>query len=106
MPEPALSKEVSVKSAPAEAPIERVKPEGPLADLMQGDARWQIPVHQHGFIALVDVMPRLVPQGQSADAAIVLDPSRTPTGIGRTPVAQRGSRRHPRKSRVPDETFR
>jgi thymidylate synthase (FAD) len=45
--------------------------ESPTVDLMQGAARWEIPVHQHGLIALVDVMPRIVPQGQTADAAIV-----------------------------------
>ncbi|MEE2973124.1 MAG: FAD-dependent thymidylate synthase, partial [Planctomycetota bacterium] len=38
---------------------------------MHGDARWEIPVHDHGFVALVDAMPRLVPQGQTADSAIV-----------------------------------
>ena len=88
MPEPALSKEVPVKSTPAaETPIERVKPEGPLTDLMHGDARWQIPVHQHGFIALVDVMPRLVPQGQSADAAIV-QAARVSYGAGTKQVSE------------------
>ena len=38
---------------------------------MRGDARWEIPVHEHGFVALVDAMPRLVPEGQTADMAIV-----------------------------------
>jgi thymidylate synthase (FAD) len=28
-------------------------------------------VHEHGFIALVDAMPRLVPEGQTGDSAIV-----------------------------------
>ncbi|MCB9837771.1 MAG: FAD-dependent thymidylate synthase [Phycisphaeraceae bacterium] len=42
-----------------------------MRDLMEGDERRVIRVHQHGFIALVDVMPRLAPEGQSADAAIV-----------------------------------
>jgi thymidylate synthase (FAD) len=51
--------------------IKRIQPESPLVDLMDGSARWEIPVHDHGFIALTDVMPRLVPQGQSADFAIV-----------------------------------
>ncbi len=38
---------------------------------MDGAARLEIPIHDHGFIALVDAMPRLVPQGKTADAAIV-----------------------------------
>jgi len=38
---------------------------------MGGDARWEIPVHDHGFVALVDAMPRLIPEGQTADSAIV-----------------------------------
>jgi thymidylate synthase (FAD) len=40
-------------------------------DIMSGAARWEIKVHEHGLIALLDVMPRLVPKGQTADAAIV-----------------------------------
>jgi thymidylate synthase (FAD) len=46
-------------------------PETPLVDVMAGAARRTIRLHEHGFISLVDAMPRLVPQGQTADAAIV-----------------------------------
>jgi thymidylate synthase (FAD) len=42
-----------------------------LIDLMNGDTRWQIDVLDHGFVAMLDVMPRLVPAGQTADQAIV-----------------------------------
>lgn len=42
-----------------------------LVDVMGGAARREIRVHEHGFIALIDVMPRLVAEGQTADAAIV-----------------------------------
>lgn len=49
----------------------RTAPETPLVDIMGGSSRMQINVLDHGFIALVDCMPRLVPQGQSADSAIV-----------------------------------
>ncbi len=49
----------------------RSKPETPLADILDGDARREVPIHEHGFVALLDVMPRLVPAGQTADAAIV-----------------------------------
>ncbi len=52
-------------------PFRRVDPETPLVDIMGGSARWEIPIHQHGFISLVDAMPRLVPEGKTADAAIV-----------------------------------
>jgi thymidylate synthase (FAD) len=38
---------------------------------MGGAARWEVKVHDHGLVALVDVMPRLVPEGQTADGAIV-----------------------------------
>lgn len=51
--------------------IKHVEPESKLVDVMGGDGRWEIPVHEHGFIALVDSMPRLVPEGKTADAAIV-----------------------------------
>ncbi len=52
-------------------PIKDAKPEVPLVDVMQGCARREIRVHEHGFVALVDAMPRLIPEGQTADSAIV-----------------------------------
>ncbi len=55
----------------AASPIREVKPETPLVDVMNGAARWELAVHDHGFIALVDAMPRLVPEGKTADFAIV-----------------------------------
>jgi len=55
----------------ASSSIRQVAPETPLVDVMAGDARWEVKVHEHGFIALVDTMPRLVPEGQTADSAIV-----------------------------------
>ncbi len=45
--------------------------DGESYDVMGGAARWDIKVHEHGLVALVDVMPRRVPVGQTADAAIV-----------------------------------
>ena len=45
--------------------------ESPVRDVMGGAARREVRVHDHGFIALVDAMPRLVPEGKTADAAIV-----------------------------------
>jgi thymidylate synthase (FAD) len=45
--------------------------EGPVHDVMDGAARWEIKVHDHGMVALVDVMPRLAPEGKTADFAIV-----------------------------------
>src|SRR5262249_53317054 len=37
----------------------------------RGCSRREVRLHEHGFVALIDVMPRLVPMGQTADAAIV-----------------------------------
>jgi thymidylate synthase (FAD) len=51
-------------------PIARKPPESALVDVLDG-ARWEVKVHDHGLVALVDVMPRLVPAGKSADFAIV-----------------------------------
>lgn len=45
--------------------------ESPVRDVMNNDARWEIKVHDHGMVALVDAMPRLVPTESTADAAIV-----------------------------------
>lgn len=63
---------VAVESADkSQQSFERIDPETPLVDVMGGAARWQRKVHEHGFVALVDAMPRLVPQGKTADFAIV-----------------------------------
>ncbi len=56
---------------PAVRPIQVVQPEAPLVDVMNGAARLQIPCLDHGFVALVDCMPRLVPEGKTGDFAIV-----------------------------------
>jgi thymidylate synthase (FAD) len=40
-------------------------------DVMGGAVRWDVKVHQHGSVSLVDTMPRLVPVGNTADFAIV-----------------------------------
>jgi thymidylate synthase (FAD) len=51
--------------------IDRKAFETPVYDAMDGAARWEVKVHDHGLVALVDVMPRVIPVGQTADAAIV-----------------------------------
>ena len=51
--------------------IERKPPEAEMQDVMGGSARWEVKVHDHGLVALVDVMPRLAPKGKTADFAIV-----------------------------------
>ena len=58
----------STATSPA---IKIVPPEAPLRDVMDGASRWEIPCLDHGFVALVDCMPRLVPEGKTADFAIV-----------------------------------
>jgi thymidylate synthase (FAD) len=63
--------DVAAPAASAPAAIEKSLPETPFRDVMGGASRWSIPIHEHGFIALVDAMPRLVPEGQTADSAIV-----------------------------------
>lgn len=45
--------------------------EQPTFDLMLGASRKEIKVHEHGLVALVDIMPRIVPVGKTADSAIV-----------------------------------
>ena len=51
--------------------IVRVPSESPLEDVLGGCSRHEIRVHDHGFVALIDAMPRMVPKGQTADFAIV-----------------------------------
>ena len=42
-----------------------------MVDVMGGSSRWDIKVHDHGFVSLVDCMPRMVPEGKTGDFAIV-----------------------------------
>ncbi|MFZ4573057.1 MAG: FAD-dependent thymidylate synthase [Phycisphaerales bacterium] len=51
--------------------VREVRPESPMVDVMGGALRREVKVLDHGFIALVDAMPRLVPMGATADQAIV-----------------------------------
>ena len=62
---------VAAGEAHAAVSVREVDPEGPLIDVMNGKSRWELPVLDHGFVALVDVMPRLIPEGKTADSAIV-----------------------------------
>jgi thymidylate synthase (FAD) len=54
-----------------EIQIEKKPFEAEVQDVMGGAARWEIKVHEHGMVALLDVMPRLAPVGKTADFAIV-----------------------------------
>jgi thymidylate synthase (FAD) len=65
-----------LKSIPALAgvdaiAVERTPFEGEMHDVMGGAARWDVKVHEHGLVGLVDVMPRFAPVGKTADFAIV-----------------------------------
>jgi thymidylate synthase (FAD) len=51
--------------------IERKPPEVAMFDVMDGSGRWEIRIHEHGMVALLDVMPRFAPIGKTADFAIV-----------------------------------
>lgn len=61
--------------------IHDTHPSEPMADVMGGALRREIKVHRHGFIALLDAMPRLVPAGRTADFAIV-QAARVSYGVG------------------------
>jgi thymidylate synthase (FAD) len=54
-----------------QAQIQKKPPEADMLDVMGGAARWELKVHDHGLVALCDVMPRLAPTGKTADFAIV-----------------------------------
>ena len=51
--------------------IEKKPHESEVVDVMGGSARWEVKVHDHGLVALCDVMPRFAPAGKTADFAIV-----------------------------------
>src|SRR5436853_466748 len=51
--------------------VEKKQPKSQVYDVMGGAGRWEVKVHEHGLVALTDVMPRFAPVGKSADFAIV-----------------------------------
>jgi thymidylate synthase (FAD) len=51
--------------------VEKKPHETAVYDVMGGDARWEVRIHEHGLVALLDVMPRFAPVGKTADFAIV-----------------------------------
>ena len=61
---------VPVDSPPA-LQVVRKPFESEVHDVMGGAGRLEISVHDHGLVALCDVMPRLAPVGKTADFAIV-----------------------------------
>lgn len=58
-----------------------------LTDLMHGQTRIETRVHDHGFVALLDLLPRLVPEGHTADQAIV-QAARVSYGAGTKQVSE------------------
>ena len=62
---------MSEESQIPEIVVEKKQPETPVFDLMDGAARWEVKIHEHGLVALLDVMPRFAPVGKTADFAIV-----------------------------------
>jgi thymidylate synthase (FAD) len=62
---------MDIANATEELQVEKKPFEGEVYDVMDGAARWEIKVHDHGLVALIDVMPRLAPAGKTADFAIV-----------------------------------
>jgi thymidylate synthase (FAD) len=51
--------------------VEKKPFETEMHDVMGGSGRWEVKVHDHGLVALLDVMPRFAPAGKTADFAIV-----------------------------------
>jgi thymidylate synthase (FAD) len=60
-----------MSSTESQIQIDKKPFEAEMYDVMGGSGRWEIKVHDHGLVALVDAMPRLVPVGKTADFAIV-----------------------------------
>lgn len=58
-----------------EIKIQSIKPDPsssiPLYDVMDGMSGFKVDISEHGFIQLVDCMPRLVPIGRTMESAIV-----------------------------------
>jgi thymidylate synthase (FAD) len=67
--------------------IEKRPFEGQTHDVMAGSSRWEVKVHDHGLVALLDVMPRFAPAGKTADFAIV-QAARVSYGAGTKQVSE------------------
>src|SRR5438874_13600287 len=70
-PRPVIIATMDSISEESDFQIERKPFETEVHDVMDGAARWEIKVHDHGLVALLDVMPRFAPNGKTADFAIV-----------------------------------
>ncbi len=57
--------------ADTDVQIDKKPFESEVYDVMGGSSRWELKIHDHGLVALVDVMPRFAPVGKTADFAIV-----------------------------------
>jgi thymidylate synthase (FAD) len=62
---------MNIRQQIEQIPIDRKPFDGEMHDVMDGAARWEVKVHDHGLVALLDVMPRFAPAGKTADFAIV-----------------------------------
>src|SRR5437867_9852602 len=62
---------MSTPVAEQDVVIEKKPFDSEVYDVVGGSARWEVKVHEHGLVALLDVMPRFAPIGQTADFAIV-----------------------------------
>lgn len=51
--------------------IKRIKPEKPLVDIFNGFSRFTVDCLDKGFVSLLDVMPRILEDGDTCDSAIV-----------------------------------
>jgi thymidylate synthase (FAD) len=69
--EPNQDQGARAEPAAAAPQINRKPFDGEMHDVMGGSGRWEVRVHDHGLVALLDVMPRLAPVGKTADFAIV-----------------------------------
>ena len=58
---------MSQNTQPPEVVIEKKQPESDVYDLMGGSARWEVKIHDHGLVALLDVMPRFGPRGRGSE---------------------------------------
>src|SRR5437867_6455071 len=62
---------MSTPVAEQDVVIEKKPFDSEVYDVVGGSARWEVKVHEHGLVALLDVMPRFAPVGKTADFAIV-----------------------------------
>ena len=70
---PGMDPSADIVAAVQNIQVDRKPFDGEVYDVMGGSGRWEVKVHDHGLVALLDVMPRFAPVGLTHDGGPALN---------------------------------